>query len=203
MRVHLLDRWVSEDAPDAPMVLTDIRPEPNEPWMMRPDALVKTGLFPAVEHTSGTRREPHTCRAVAVAEAASAVERALLAGGSAPSPRVELLIADLRELILSQGREAVLVTAADPVTGTVVHDETHVVLAWETEHDAALRISVTPRPKGRAEPLHAACSFAACPDGVQAASEEHRLAEAKARALCAGTILAAFLKCDGRAARTA
>ncbi|MGO4429210.1 hypothetical protein AB4Z54_63395, partial [Streptomyces sp. MCAF7] len=119
--------------------------------MTRPDAIVKTGLFPAVEHTS----------AIAVAEAAAAVERALLAGGSAPSRRVELLIADLRELILSQGREAVLVT--------VVPDETHVVLAWETEYDAALRISVVPRREReeRGEPRHAACSFAACPDGVR------------------------------------
>ncbi|MEU5641728.1 hypothetical protein [Streptomyces milbemycinicus] len=202
VRVHLLDRWLSEDAPDAPMVLTDIRPEPNEPWMMRPDALVKTGLFPAVEHTSGTRRDPHACRAIAVAEAASAVERALLAGGSAPSRRVERLIADLRELILSQGREAVLVTVVDPVTGAVVPDETHVVLAWETEYDAALRISVVPRREreGRGEPRHAACSFAACPDGVRVPPEEHGVAEAKVRALCAGTVLAALLKCDGRAA---
>ncbi|MGW3562986.1 hypothetical protein ACWDSL_03625 [Streptomyces sp. NPDC000941] len=191
VRVHLLDRWLSEDAPDAlmvPMVLTDIRPEPNEPWMTRPDAIVKTGLFPAVAHTS----------AIAVAEAAAAVERALLAGGSAPSRRVELLIADLRELILSQGREAVLVT--------VVPDETHVVLAWETEYDAALRISVVPRREqeqereGRGEPRHAACSFAACPDGVRVAPEEHDAAETKVRSLCAGTVLAALLKCDGRAA---
>lgn len=200
VRVRLLDRWLSEDAPDAPMLATDIRPEPNEPWMMKPDALVKIGLFPAVEPEGGIRRAPHDCRAVPVAEAASALERALPASGGAPSRRVGLLIADLRELILSQGREAVLVTVVDPVTGAVVPDETHVVLAWETAYDAALRISVVPRQEGRGEPAHPACSFAACPDGVRVAPAEHRLAEAQMRAACAGTILATFLKCDGRAA---
>jgi hypothetical protein len=201
VRAHLLDRWLSEDAPGAPMVDTSIRPEPEDAGLT-PDALLKSGLFPAVA-ADGMRREPRACRSVPVEETVSVMERALLARGGAPSRRVGLLIADLREMILSQGREAALVTAVDPATGAAVDGETHVVLSWETEYSPVMiRISVVPRPEVRGELLHPACSFAACPDGVRTTPEDHRLAEAKVRAVCAGTVLAAFLKCDGRAAFT-
>lgn len=160
---------------------------------------MKSGLFAVIDPESGMQREPSDCRPVAVAEAAAVVERALLASGDAPSPRVALLAANLRETIVSEGQEAALVTVVDPATGSVAEDETHVVLSWKSWSSAVIRISVVPRP-GSSEPLDPACSFAACSNGVQVTPEEHRLAEDRLRAICAGTVLAALLECEGRAA---
>jgi hypothetical protein len=198
VRVHLLDRWLYEDSPGAPAILTDLRTDQQDAGLT-PEALTKNGLFRVIAPESQMRREPRDCRLLTVPEAASIVERALLDWGGTPSRRVVLLAADLRETIISEGQEAVLVTVVDPVTNTVMEDETHVVVSGMAWAAPAIRISVVPRPEG-GEPLDPACSFAACLSGVRLTPEEHRLAEARLRAICAGTALAALLECDGRAA---
>ncbi|GAB2599728.1 hypothetical protein GCM10027168_35980 [Streptomyces capparidis] len=195
VRVHLLDRWLGEDGPAGSGVLAAARTT-GQDVELTPEALPGSGLFGAVDSAGRVRREPRACRTVPVAEAASAVERALRAGGGTPSRRVALLAADLRAVLDAEGREAALVTVADPATGAVAEDETHVVLSW---NGGLVRVSVVPRPGG-GEPIDPACSFAGCPDGARIAPEEHGLTEARGRAVCAGTVLAALLGCDGRAA---
>ncbi|MGV9351003.1 hypothetical protein ACWDSD_41040 [Streptomyces spiralis] len=198
VRVQLLDRWLYEDSPDAPAILTDLRTDQQDTGVT-PEALTKNGLFRVIAPQSRMRREPRDYRVLTVPEAASIVERALLDWGGTPSQRVVLLAADLRETIISEGQEAVLVTVADPVTNTVMEDETHVVVSGMAWAAPVIRISVVPRPEG-GELLDPACSFAACSSGVRLTPEEHGLAEARLRAICAGTVLAALLECDGRAA---
>lgn len=78
-------------------------------------------------------------------------------------------------------------------------DETHVVVSGMAWAAPAIRISVVPRPES-GKLLDPACFFAACSNGVHLTPEEHGLAEARLRAICAGTVLAALLECDGRAA---
>ncbi|MFC4012952.1 hypothetical protein ACFOY2_37390 [Nonomuraea purpurea] len=192
VRVHLLDRWLREDSPDAPSVFADLRIAELDP-----DALLESGLFQVIAPGSDLEREPREYHALTAAEAAATVEQAVLAAGGPPSPRVALLADDLRTIIAEQAGEAALVTAVDPATGAVADGETHVVLAWGAL-SAVIRISVLPHhPDDALDPV---CAFAMCPDGVTLDPVERRRSAARLRAVCAGTVLAFHLECDGRAA---
>ena len=198
VRVHLLDQWLCEDSPGAPTVFTELRTD-RQVDGLTPESLVKCGLFPVTAPENRMRREPRECRPLTVPEAASIVERALLGAGGAPSQRVVLLAANLRETITSRGQEAVLVTVMDPDTNTVMENETHVVVSGIAWNAPIVRIGVVPRPESSTQ-IDPACSFAACSNGVRLTHDEYGLAGARLRAICAGTVLAALLECEGRAA---
>ncbi|QKW09236.1 hypothetical protein HUT18_25490 [Streptomyces sp. NA04227] len=223
VRVHLLDRWLREDDPAAPTVLTRLCTDQKD-TSLTPDTLTRCGLFPLTAPGGGARREVRECRPVTVPEAAALLEQALLeqtfleqvlldqtsleeapseqalpARDLTPSHRVALLAADLRETLVSTGQEAAVVTVADPVTGEVVAGETHVVVSTTAWSTPLVRISVMPRTEEGA-PVNPACSLAACADGVRLAPGAYPLAERRVRAVCAGTVLASLLECDGRGA---
>ncbi|GAA3861521.1 hypothetical protein [Streptomyces sedi] len=216
VRVYLLDRWLREDDSGRLAVSTALRVD-QEDVGLETDDLEDSGLFRGGASDGAPWRIPRGCRSVPVAVAASTVGRAVLAGGEAPSSRVALLAENLRETIAAVAEEAVLVTVEDPATGALASGETHVVLRGTLWATPAIRVSVIPRVssvsripgephtagsgEGRGEGgLDPACVLVGCALGARLAPEEHRLAEGRTRAVCAGTVLAALQECDGRAA---
>lgn len=199
-RAHLLDRWLADDTARPPALHTDRRHGDAADGLNVP-VLVAHGLFPLIDPARRLNREPLASRSVPVEEVAGLVHSAVLSSVERMSPRVKLMLEELNEAIVdSDPAEAALVTVVDPDTGEAVDGEVHAVLSFG---DELIRVSVVApgadQVRVAADP---ACSFAGhwCDRGHPLAPDEHDMAEARLRAVCAGTVLQALLGCEGHAA---
>ncbi|NJP96004.1 hypothetical protein HCN51_42340 [Nonomuraea sp. FMUSA5-5] len=188
---HLLNRWLDEDATASPThsgrLLVDVR-DCGGP--LDAGSLVKCGLFPTLS-PDGPAREPLSCEPTGVHDAILAVRQAILA--HPPTRRLKMLSAALGWAILDVADEAALVTVAD-----AAGDETHAVFSSGSR---VIRVSVT-SPASPGNDRDPACSFAGhwCEARPALHDDDLALAEARLRAVCAGTILRAPLDLDGYAA---
>ncbi|MEV4113823.1 hypothetical protein [Nonomuraea sp. NPDC049695] len=186
---HLLNRWLDEDGDLAHSrrLMVDVR---DLDGPLDAGSLVKCGLFPALA-PDGPTREPVSCEPAGVHDAILAVRQAVLA--QPPTRRLDVLSAALGWAILDVADEAALVTVADPA-----RDETHAVFS---SGSSAIRVSVT-GPASPGNGRDPACSFAGhwCEAHAPLPDGDLARAEARLRAVCAGTILRAPLDLAGYAA---
>ncbi|CAM3238460.1 hypothetical protein [Stackebrandtia soli] len=193
--VHLLDRWWRDDSPKPTIrILADLRDGPDST-----SRLETAGLFPELDPSGHPRRRAVDGRKESPERAAEIVTRTLRANGI-PSRRTELLMASLASAIVDWADDATLVRVVDPESGTIVEQETHVVLGFGRD---LIRMSVlgahhVADDDGR-DP---ACSFAGhwCRPPHRSDPVDLAGAEVRLRALCAGTVLKGPLDLDGPAA---
>ncbi|MEU9119421.1 hypothetical protein AB0C96_06100 [Streptomyces sp. NPDC048506] len=200
VRAYLLECWLREDgtrdrAAAAIRVGHGKLPRGGE---LNLATIVEAGLYPNYDGGMGKARLPMRCTPTGAEEAGELVLRALLPEGTVASRRTALLAQDLGEKF-AEFEDAVVAETVDIADGEFITDEVHVVFR-DTSRDALLlRVTVLP---GGPEPAHPgagltdpACGFAGhdCRCGRRLTPEQHRLAELRLRAICAGAVLQEFL----------